>query len=138
MRWILGGLRCNWTVICGVVRSEQPSSSDDLKILIAGDWHSNLHEEVVDRAFRQLGHETVRFPWHQYFEPTGPIEELLRPAYRAQNKYLVGPLVARINGDLIASVEESAPDVVFIYRGSHIYRETLRRIKQILTSVILL
>jgi len=109
-----------------------------LKILIAGDWHSNLHEEVVDRAFRQLGYETVRFPWHQYFQPTGRIEELLWPAYRAQNKYLVGPLVSRINGDLIASVEESAPDVVFIYRGSHIYRETLRRIKQILPSAILL
>ncbi len=108
----------------------QTRKSSALKIFIAGDWHSHLHEEVADRAFRQLGHETVRFPWHQYFLSTGLTGRLARPAYRLQNKFLMGPIVSRINRDLAARVEESDPDAVFIYRGSHVFRETLQRIRE--------
>lgn len=115
----------------------QIRKSNTLKILIAGDWHSDLHEEVVDRAFRQLGHETVRFPWHQYFQSAGLMGRLARPGYRLQNKFLMGPIVSRINRDLAARVKESEPDAVFIYRGSHIFRKTLQRIRQMSKRPIL-
>lgn len=37
-----------------------------MKILIVGDWHSELHEEAVFHGFKKLGHEPIKFAWHQY------------------------------------------------------------------------
>jgi spore maturation protein CgeB len=100
-----------------------------MKIVVAGDWHSNLHEEAVDHALISLGHETVRFSWHQYFKPSGGMGRLFTPAYRAQNRFLVGPRVARLNEDLVELCRNVRPDVLFVYRGSHIYGKTLERIR---------
>ena len=109
-----------------------------MKILIAGDWHSELHEEAVFQALRQLGHEVLRFSWHEYFRPTGGafrlIDHILK---RAQNRYLVGPLVARINRDLIARIAETQPEVVFVYRGTHITAQTLRAIRRRFPAITL-
>ncbi len=100
-----------------------------MKVLIAGDWHSELHEEAVYQALRQLGHEVFRFSWHEYFHPVegwlGVADDLLK---RVQNKYLVGPLLARINRDLLMRVAEVKPEMVFVYRGTHITAQTLRAI----------
>jgi len=100
-----------------------------LKIVIAGDWHSDLHEEPAEQALRQLGHETVRFPWHGYFKPAGALAAL-RPIYRAQDKYLFGPQVRRLNADLADCVRNSVPHALLVYRGSHIYAETLRQCRR--------
>lgn len=109
-----------------------------MKILIAGDWHSELHEEAAFRALRQLGHEVMRFSWHEYFRPSGgpfrPIGHILK---RVQNKYLLGPLIARINQDLILRISETQPEVVFVYRGTHITAQTLREIRRRLPAITL-
>jgi spore maturation protein CgeB len=34
-----------------------------MKVVIAGDWHSDLHEQPVHDALLTLGHETVPFAW---------------------------------------------------------------------------
>lgn len=102
-----------------------------MKILIAGDWHSELHEEVVYQALRRLGHEVFRFSWHEYFCPRAGwlhvADDILK---RAQNKYLMGPLLARINRDLLARVADVKPEMVFVYRGTHITAQTLREIRR--------
>ena len=109
-----------------------------MKILIAGDWHSELHEEAVYQALRRLGHEVFRFSWHEYFHPrTGWLrlaDDILK---RAQNKYLMGPLLARINRDLLARVAEVKPDMIFVYRGTHITAQTLRAIRRVLPEITL-
>ena len=109
-----------------------------MKILIAGDWHSELHEEAVYQALRQLGHEVFRFSWHEYFRPRAGwlhlADDILK---RAQNKYLIGPLFARINRDLLARVAEAKPDMIFVYRGTHITAQTLREIRRMLPEVSL-
>jgi spore maturation protein CgeB len=104
-----------------------------VKIVVAGDGHSELHEAPVCAALEQLGHEVHRFFWHSYFKRydandglTGRITYL---AGRFQNKYLFGPQVERINADLVALVEQVRPDMLFIYRGTHITPRTLNRIK---------
>lgn len=108
-----------------------------MRILIAGDWHSELHEEAVHGAFRQLGHEALKFSWHQYFKPHGAWGRAGSLLLRAQNKYLCGPAIDRLNGDLIERVVAAQPELLFIYRGSHIYPETLRTIRRVSPSVIL-
>lgn len=107
-----------------------------MKILIAGDWHSELHEETAYQALRQLGHEVFRFSWHEYFQSRGTtgtrFDDLIR---RAQNKYIIGPLVNRINRDLVARVRAVRPEVVFVYRGTHVRARTLRDIHRTVPGV---
>ena len=109
-----------------------------MKILIAGDWHSELHEEAAFHALSQLGHDVIRFPWHQYFRPSGAMGGLAGPALKFQNKYLFGPRVNRLNRDLVALVAREKPDAVFTYRGTHVYRETLRRLRQVCSTAVLI
>lgn len=101
-----------------------------MKILIAGDWHSNLHEEVLFLAFKKLGHDVLAFSWNQYFSVTSNyLKHIYYFKNRAQYKYLCGPLIKKLNQDLIDFVEKNQPDIVFVYRGTHILPDTLKRIK---------
>lgn len=109
-----------------------------MRILIAGDWHSELHEEVVQQALRELGHEVQAFKWCGYFSrPQGGLGWLAQFARRAQNKYLVGPAIKRLNRDLIATALQFQPEMLFVYRGTHVTRETLRAIKKPLPDCVL-
>ena len=106
-----------------------------MRILVVGDWHSELHEQAVLDALNSLGHEALKFSWHQYFDRTaGRLASLF---LRAQNKYILGPSVARLNADLVRYAAQTQPDAVFVYRGSHIFARTLRRLRQALPGVVL-
>lgn len=98
-----------------------------MKILIAGHWHSELHEEAVYQALSTLGHEVLGFAWHQYFR--GGLSPISVAWRKAQNKYLFGPLVQRLNRNLLARVHADRPDVLFVYRGTHVWASTLRAIR---------
>lgn len=106
--------------------------------MVAGDWHSELHEVAVYDAFVRLGHQVERFSWHQYFRPVSgllkPIDDIVR---RAQNKFLFGPLLTRLNQHLIERVRDFSPDVLFVYRGTHIGARTLEKIRKLLPGCTL-
>ncbi|MFH0798560.1 MAG: glycosyltransferase [Pseudomonadota bacterium] len=112
-----------------------------MKILVVGDWHSQVHEEHVGRALVALGHGVERFAWHQYFQsalatPPGfaALDGLNR---KFQNKYLLGPIFRAVNRDLLARTIQTQPDALFVYRGTHITAATLRAIKQACSHTIL-
>lgn len=110
-----------------------------MKVLVAGDWHSELHEEVVAQALRGLGHEVAEFRWCSYFDrPSrgwmGYMAHLWR---RVQNKYIAGAGVHRLNRDLIELARRFGPDVIFVYRGTHITRGTLLALKRLLPTCVL-
>lgn len=113
-----------------------------MKILVAGDGHSELHEAPVCAAFEELGHEVHRFFWHSYFEAQtgedGFAGRLRHLAGRWQNKFLVGPRLRHINADLLALVERLRPDLLFVYRGTHITRRTLGAIKASIPSTVVM
>jgi len=108
-----------------------------MRILIAGDWRSELHEEAVYRGLIQLGYSPARFSWHQYFKVENGIAWMLLPLLKAQNKYMIGPLVDRLNRDLISAAAEQQPEMIFFYRGTHIYPETLRELRKVAPDAIL-
>lgn len=108
-----------------------------MKILVAGDWHSELHEDTVYRALAAQGHETHRFGWHQYFEPAGGSCPAKGFSGRLQNKLIAGPRVVRLNADFLRAVRSLAPDAVFIYRGTHITPHTLKKIREELPRTVL-
>lgn len=101
-----------------------------MKILVIGDYYSDLHEKAFNNAFKQLGINTLKFEWQSYFKDylkeAAAAQSATRSVfYRFQNKYLLGPVIKRINSDLMNYVEEVAPDLVFIYRGTHILPSTV-------------
>jgi spore maturation protein CgeB len=105
-----------------------------VKILIAGDWHSELHEEAVFNAFKILGHEVLKFAWHDYFEPCNRFDAFNK---KFQNRFIIGPIVKKINQDLISVAKEFAPDMIFVYRGTHITTGALIRLKKNHPSAVL-
>lgn len=109
-----------------------------MKVLLVGDWHSELHEQAVFEALGKLGHEVVAFPWFQYFRLcAGRLSWLDSLLKRAQNKYLMGPLLARINRDVLAVASREQPELVLIYRGTHIFPSTLRRIREVTPHAVI-
>lgn len=100
-----------------------------MRVLVAGDWHSDLHETEVCKSLRRLGHEVLEFKWFQYFSfDVGRRRTLSAVLKRLQNKFVAGPLIARINQDFLTQVRLQQPDVIFIYRGTHLTAATLRNI----------
>lgn len=111
-----------------------------MKILIAGDWHSELHEEAVAQSLNRLGHATIRFAWHEYFNvPQRTQFRLLKSLWlRFQNKYIWGGRVDRLNKDLVDLAIRTQPDAVFLYRGTHVFKKTLQRLRKALPNVTLI
>lgn len=106
-----------------------------MKVLIAGDWHSRLHEEPVANAFDHLGHETSCFKWHDYFARHSCAHGIEHMLLRLQNKYLLGPTFNKLNADFLARAKEFRPDLIFIYRGTHVTATTLQKITRSLPKV---
>lgn len=109
-----------------------------MRVLVVGDWHSELHEEVVARALHQLGHEVFAFKWFSYFvRPNGLLAGLRHAMLRIQNKYLLEPALSHINRDLVAATIKYKPELIFIYRGTHIRLETLRALRCACPDVVI-
>ncbi|MBI5925023.1 MAG: glycosyltransferase [Aquabacterium sp.] len=108
-----------------------------MKVLVVGDWHSELHEEAVHTALLGLGHESIRFGWHQYFKAGQRFPFLSEVAGKAQNKYMLGPLVSRLNADLRRLALSTRPDALFVYRGTHVLPSTLKTLKDNLPGMVL-
>ena len=106
-----------------------------MRVIVAGDWHSDIHEEAIFRAFEFLGHEVFRFSWCQYFNSGSNDQN--STFKRIQRKFMIGPVVNQINLDLLKLTEATRPDLIFLYRGSHIFSETLRKIKTIDKSILI-
>lgn len=97
-----------------------------MKILVVGDGHSEIHEVAIAEAFRKLGHSVGVFYWDKYFSANNIIA---RQWLRAQNKFIFGPQIKKINCDLVAKAFQFKPDMIFIYRGTHVAPLTLSALK---------
>jgi len=110
-----------------------------MKILVVADWHgAEIYAEVFKDGFKELGHSVESFSWKEYFhhyqyanryETDG--NKLKSFYYRFQNKFITGPAIAKINRDLLARISEFQPEMIFIYRGTHILPATLKKVKHI-------
>lgn len=104
-----------------------------MKILVVGDGHSAIHEVAVVDAFKKLGHEVEPFYWQSYFNSQTPVVRLWQ---RVQNKFLIGPVLNKLNADLIEAATKFEPKLIFIYRGTHITPRTISRIKKRLPGCV--
>lgn len=100
-----------------------------VKILLVGDWHSSIHEEAAGDALEALGCQVIRFKWNAYFFRSPSRFAVSNLSLRLQNRFMFGPVVAKLNLDLVSACQSIQPDIVFIYRGSHIYPKTVREMR---------
>lgn len=98
-----------------------------MKILVVGDGHSEIHEVAVAEAFRKIGHQVEVFYWNSYFKSSNVV---VRQWLRAQNKFIWGPQIIKINHDFLAKARLFMPDLIFIYRGTHVTASTILQLKK--------
>jgi spore maturation protein CgeB len=94
-----------------------------VRLMIAGSWRWPQYEEACAVTLKALGVELVKFRWDDFLGgATG----------RLQGKFplLPGPALMRINQKLMQSVEETMPNVVLVWRGTHILPWTLKAIRK--------
>ncbi len=102
------------------------------KILVVSDWQWKMYGEAFYKAFSGLGYEVDKFSWDQYFvqyqtdQKAGFLQTI---SHKFQNKYLMGPILRKINRDLYRKCLDFKPDMIFIYRGTHVFPETIKSVK---------
>ena len=88
-----------------------------LRWLLAGPWDWNHYEEASANALQRLGQTVVPFRWSSFFEGLGG---------RVERKWtIVGPSTRRMNAAMRRAIRESEPDVVLVWRGTHVLAQTL-------------
>ncbi len=90
-----------------------------MRVLVAGDWHSDLHETEVCKSLRRLGHEALEFKWFHYFQfdprKSRSVGALVK---RLQNKFVIGPIISRLNDDFLSQVRSKARPYLRLQRDS--------------------
>ncbi|HFG2004054.1 TPA: hypothetical protein ACGF6Q_003513, partial [Vibrio cholerae] len=108
-----------------------------MKVLVVGDWLAEIYEESFYNAFKEHGCNVARFSWIQYFkyyQYANRFEVKCNPIasfyYRIQNRFTFGPVVSKINNDLVRFARIESYDLIFIYRGTHVYPKTIKSLKK--------
>jgi hypothetical protein len=107
-----------------------------MKVLVVGDWLAEIYEESFYKAFQKHGCDVSKFSWIQYFKYYQYANRFdvksnffLSLYYRIQNRFTFGPELLRINHDLLRDSVENKYDLIFIYRGTHIFPSTIKKLK---------
>lgn len=117
-----------------------------MRILIvsSGTAH-HLYGGALQKGFQDLGHEANTFIWNPFFKdaptsprPPNPLQALRWAALRAQNKVMAGPAVTRLNTALLTHIRRTRPQLIFLYRPTHILPSTLAKIRQFFPKTIVM
>ena len=99
-----------------------------MRIMIAGAWRHAIFEQACSDAVRRLGHDVVKFQWSQHFRGR---------AGRWQDAVPVpGPALVRLNAALARSAEHERPEVVIVWRGTHILPRTSSTIRKVTQALL--
>jgi len=99
-----------------------------MRIVLAGDWQWDIYEKFCSKALTHLGHEVIPFQWREFF--CGRIGKL-------QNFIpFPGPSLAKLNFEFTKLANDTKPDVILVWRGTHVLPVTLRKIKQNMQATI--
>lgn len=94
-----------------------------MKIVLAGNWEWRIYEDASAAALRRLGHEVVPFAFGKFFE--GRIGH-----YQRVLAAIPSPASFALNRALVRTVESTRPDLVFVWRGTHVWPSTLRALRR--------
>ena len=103
------------------------------KILVVGDFYFDMYEEAFYQEFLKLYPLTDKFRIADYLD----IRKRGLPGFidRFQYKFNIGLSVSRLNAAIMRKIEMFKPDLVFVYRGKHIFPKLLKNIKDIFPEI---
>lgn len=123
----------------GSAPDEAPGSAEEmrpdalpLRILMAGEGYWSWYQGACGEALRSLGHIVRDFSWFRYFSrrPDERAEAVpISLSARVQNRLKWGPRMSSLNRALVEEAVAFRPDVLFVYNGTHVFRDTLVEIK---------
>jgi spore maturation protein CgeB len=99
-----------------------------MKVLIVGEFRWEIYEKAFYNAFKYMGYKTFKFEWVEYLSNRNFPTSIY---YKFQNKYTLGPTITKINIDLINYCKDIKPQLVFIYRGTHLFPSTIKKISEL-------
>lgn len=90
------------------------------KILFVADFQS-VFQLGLTTGLQLLGWAVEKFCWQDYTQKSiwG----------RVQYRYLLGPVIRKINEALIEKCNSLKPDVVFVYKGIYVWQQTIDQMK---------
>ena len=106
-----------------------------MRILLAGEWQADIHEAAWASGLEALGHAVLPFGWFERFGGNRTSWSAL--VGRVQGRLLWGPALARLNWELIRLARRERPDVLLLYRGTHILPAALRALRRFLPDLLI-
>lgn len=101
------------------------------QVLQVGDFSFDYYDESLFQAFKAHNEiDADKFQWNHYFFNYNYKNFCTKVYSTIDNRYKIGPLVNKLNRDLIEQVKLNRYDVVFLWRAVHIYPSTIREIKK--------
>ena len=88
-------------------------------VLIVRSAFGEIHELAWLKALRDLGIQADLFDTHSYIPRN--------LAGRLEQRYLLGPHIAKVNRMVIERVKEIRPDVTHFYQGHHYAADTIEQ-----------
>ncbi|MFT5759978.1 MAG: spore maturation protein CgeB [Alteromonadaceae bacterium] len=102
-----------------------------MKILQVGDFNFDYYDKSLFLEFKNNTQIKVnKFQWNHYFSNYQYKNILTKLYYTLENRYKCGPLVKKLNHDLLRQVKTGEYDVVFLWRAVHTYPATIRELKK--------
>lgn len=102
-----------------------------MNILQVGDFNFDYYDESLFLEFKKnIKIKVNKFQWNQYFSNYQYKTVLKKIYYTLENRYKCGPLVNKLNNDLLRQVKTGEYDVVFLWRAVHVYPATIRELKK--------
>ena len=91
-----------------------------MRMVLAGAWRNRIREEALEAGLWANGVEVIPFKTRDF---------LGRDLWsRIENKMLWGPATVRLNHALQRLIAETSPDVLFLWRATHLFGSALERI----------
>lgn len=103
------------------------------KVVVVGTFRNSMYAKAIAEEFERQFYEIYMFNWDLYGSKANKVARFLT---RIQNRLILGPFVSRINKALLRLVHDVRPDLVFIYRGTHIRKQTIHSIRGLPSVVI--
>ena len=97
---------------------------------MVGEWSYKIYEEALSDSLISLGYEVIPYRYSSYFK-TKKKFFLSKFFITFQNFFLVGPLIRKINSDILKINNKIKPDIIFLYRALHVNKRTIKLIKDV-------
>ena len=105
-----------------------------MKILVVGSGAHEIYEKAISDAFKALGQEPINFFWSKYFylENHGISFRKYINVFlnKVQLKIAFGPIIFKINRDILRVFSQENPEMVFINRGIYVLPKTIKLIRK--------